>query len=86
MEPDTAAKLAEAAAERSQAAADLADRHARDADRLTRWMVGIAIALAAALAVQMMAVQGAVAELQSGQQTILEQLDRQQEQLDRLAE
>lgn len=69
MEPDTAAKLAEAAAERSQAAADLADRRARDADRLTRWMVGIAIALA----VQMMAVQGAVAELQSGQQAILEQ-------------
>ena len=76
MEPDTATKLAEAAVERSQAAADLADRRDRDADRLTRWMVGVAIALAAALAVQMMAVQGAVSDLQSGQQAILERLDR----------
>ena len=53
IEPDTAATLARDAAERSEAAADLADRRGRDADRLTRWMVCIAISLAAALAVQM---------------------------------
>ena len=47
-------------------------------DRVNRWMVGIAIALAAALAVQMMAMQAAVADLQSGQRIILDQLDRQQ--------
>ena len=53
IEPDTAATLARDAAERSEAAADLADRRGRDAHRLTRWMVCIATSLAAALAVQM---------------------------------
>ncbi len=41
------------AAERSEAAADLADGRGRDADRLIRWMVCIATSVAVALAVQM---------------------------------
>ena len=83
MSSDKDATVARDAADRSQAAADLADRRARDADRLTRWMVGVAIALAAALAVQMMALQGAVADLRA---VVIERLDRQQNILDRLTE
>ena len=35
--------------ERAERAADLADRRARDADRISRWMIGIALALAGLL-------------------------------------
>ena len=35
--------------ERAERAADFADRRARDADRISRWMIGIALALAGIL-------------------------------------
>ena len=50
--------------ERAERAADLADRRARDADRIARWMVGIGLALVAAILITLLNLRSDVNGLQ----------------------
>jgi len=61
-------------ADRAERAADLADRRARDADRISRWMIGFGLALAGLLAVQILTLQGDIAALRADVAAILERL------------
>ncbi len=61
-------------ADRAERAADLADRRARDADRISRWMIGFGLALAGLLAVQILTLQGDIAALRADVAAILQRL------------
>ncbi len=51
--------------ERTERAADLADRRARDADRISRWTVGTALGIAAVILSALIALAFQVAGLSS---------------------
>ena len=59
---------------RAERAADLADRRARDADRISRWMIAFGLALAGLLAVQILTLRGDIAALRADVAAILERL------------
>ena len=61
-------------ADRAERAANLADWRDRDADRISRWMIGFGLALAALLAVQILTLQGDIAALRADVAVILERL------------
>lgn len=57
-------------ADRAERAADLADRRARDADRTSRWMIGIGLALLVAVGVQMIAIQRSTQQIAAAVETL----------------
>ena len=71
-------------AQRADRAADLADRRARDADRIGRWTVGVALAVALAMFGGIGTMVYQVAELASGQAALADQVSRLADQVSRL--